>query len=1007
MISRVSRTSACFWNRVNTLFINIVIIIIVFSGFIFAQGTWQVTMRTHPELEWQTLHTLHFNIHYHQGIEEIARKGAAIAEQSWPILLKQVGLDTIPAIDIIFTNEDEIMNGYALWTYTTFIWVDQNDAIIWLENRKWLNQVVSHELQHIFQFHALKTWIPEPWSLLVSGTPGWFIEGTAEYFTEIWRPYRADLVHKQHVLKNSMDKMESHYQGFSKMLYFADRFGDSALVKLMHERTGLKLFKFKKAFKKSTGGISLKRFEEDWRRQMNTYYYGYRSQKERIEEVGKTSTFPVSSVLGFQLSSDSLNIAIAGLKDKDQLDGSLYVGKLDTIKAVKKRKKNTSRPENFPKKDKYKWKLKEIDSGRIHSILDWSSDGNQLVYTKYHFGDNQSMVWDLRLFDLKTGKAQWLTFSQRAAHPNWSPDGSRIVYVAHSNNTSNLFLINPEDRDMERLTDYPHDTQILTPRFSPDGKHIAFAKSSPQGNTDIYLIDVKSGEESRLTDDPALEYYPVWHPNGEHITYTSHVGAGLTPNLSTLNIADGHAVPITDVADAVWARQWTPKGNSILASTLPDVDSVRIVQVNPFRTPVTQPVSIRESYLRWMKIQPDTLLPLVDPSIKTEILGKHHYSPLSHLKHLTSLAFPYLDGSGIFGFTVWVDALGKDIFQIGGGTAWDGSSDPWYFANYVNARSRILWSVNLYRNMRWNFRPYDRSLSGLFESLDGIQWMGMLPFNLGNALHSSHMVTASLSAHYRNVILPSDSLDAKSGEFIPRLPGEYHDLPIPEEGNEGIVSLRYRWLSRRPHKNNVSLPTQGFGLQSSVDIAKSEIYGDFSYTRFSLEGFGNQELIGPLTLFGRVKTQVMTGKPPAQDSLGLTRDLPVYYALGNIDLSIIAIPESHNPRGWDGVRLGDRLVFGSVEIRLPLLSRLPVNILGFTLGSVSGALFTDFGNVWNAGKQVGDAWIVTAGYELKVALQIVNLPLLHFAFGEGQTVDEWRDRLTPRQYARLALINPF
>jgi hypothetical protein len=1007
MIGKISRTNTWFNNKVKALLFTFTIIGIAFSGISYGQGTWQVTLRTHPELEWQTLHTRHFNIHYHQGIEETAWKGASIAEQAWPVLLKQVGLDTIPVIDIIFTAEDEIMNGYALWTYTTFIWVDQNDAIIWLEKRKWLNQVITHELQHIFLFHVLKTWIPEPWNFLVSGTPSWFVEGTAEYFTELWRPYRSDLVHKQHVFKNSMDAMGPHHRGFSRVLYFADRFGDSTLVELMRWRSSLNLFKFKKAFKEATGGIALKRFEEDWRRQMNTYYFGYRSQKERIEDIGRTSTLPVSSVSGFQLSPDSLTIAIVGRRDKDQLDGSLYIGILDTIKATKKGKKNAVRLVKFPKKDRFKWKLKEVDSGRIHSVLDWSPDGKRLVYAKYHFGDHQSLVWDLRLLDWKTGKSKWLTYSQRAAHPGWSPDGKQIIYVAHSNNTSNLFLVNTVDGNIEQFTDYPDDTQILTPRFSPDGKHITFAKSSPQGNTDIYLIDTRSGEESRLTDDPALEYQPVWHLDGEHITYTSHAGVGATPNLYTVRLVDGESTQITDVGDAVWSRQWTPKGNSILAATLHDIDSVRVVQVDPFRSKSTETLSVRESYSGWLKTRPNVFLPPADPLIQGEVLEQTVYKPRFHFKNMTNLVFPYLDGSGIFGYTAWVDALGKDIFQVGGGTAWDGSSDSWYFVNYINARKRLFWSISLYQNIRWSFRPYDRSLSGLFESFDGIQWMALLPFNFGNALHSSHLITASLSAHHRKVFLPSDSLDTKSGEFIPRLPEEYHDLPVPEEGNEGIVSLRYRWLSRRPHKKNLSLPTQGFGLQGSIDAASREIYGDFSYSRLSLEGFGNKKLIGPLALFGRLKTQMMTGKPPAQDSLGLTRDLPIYYALGNIDLGVIAIPESHNPRGWEGVRLGDRLVFGSAEIRFPILLRIPINVLGFTLGSVSGAMFTDFGNVWNSGIQVGNDWIITAGYELKVALQIVNLPLLNFAFGEGQTLDEWRDRQTPRKYARLALINPF
>ncbi len=311
---------------------------VLFFSALFSQSTWMWSGRVHPELKWTTLSTEHFNVHYHQGIEKIARKGASIAEQVWPILLKQMELDTIPIIDIIFTTEDEIMNGFALWTYTTFIWVDQNDAAVWLEDEKWLYQVVAHELQHIFFFHRTKTWIPQPWGFLFSKIPGWVVEGLAEYETERWRPYRSDISHKYHVLTNKMQKMDPHHDGFSKMLYWSDRFGDSTIVKALKYRNNFKLLDFKKGFKRATG-ISVKQFNEDWRRHMNTYYYGIRAQKEPLEEVGQVVTLPIKKMKGFRFTADSMKIALVGRDDKAQLDESLFIAVRDTAEENKLRKK--------------------------------------------------------------------------------------------------------------------------------------------------------------------------------------------------------------------------------------------------------------------------------------------------------------------------------------------------------------------------------------------------------------------------------------------------------------------------------------------------------------------------------------------------------------------------------------------------------------------------------------------------------------------------------------------
>ena len=71
-------------------------------------------------------------VHYHEGIRDIAVQGASIAEQVRPILMEQMGLDTLRRLDIVFTTEDEVLNGFAMPSNHTVIWVDQNDAALWV-----------------------------------------------------------------------------------------------------------------------------------------------------------------------------------------------------------------------------------------------------------------------------------------------------------------------------------------------------------------------------------------------------------------------------------------------------------------------------------------------------------------------------------------------------------------------------------------------------------------------------------------------------------------------------------------------------------------------------------------------------------------------------------------------------------------------------------------------------------------------------------------------------------
>ena len=74
----------------------IILAYLISISILNATGAWMMSQRTHGELKWSTISTNHFDIHYHQGIRDIALKGASIAEQIRPTLIEQMGLDTLP-----------------------------------------------------------------------------------------------------------------------------------------------------------------------------------------------------------------------------------------------------------------------------------------------------------------------------------------------------------------------------------------------------------------------------------------------------------------------------------------------------------------------------------------------------------------------------------------------------------------------------------------------------------------------------------------------------------------------------------------------------------------------------------------------------------------------------------------------------------------------------------------------------------------------------------------------
>ncbi len=969
-----------------------IVFLLTLLSFLSAQGTWLWSNRVHPELNWKTISTKNYNIHYHQGIESIAEEGAVIAERVHPTLLKQMDVDSIPKIDIIFTAEDEIMNGFAMWTYQTFIWVDQNDAAIWLEQGKWLEQVVSHELQHIVLLHKTKSWFPEPFDRLIAGLPGWVVEGTAEYETEKWRPYRADLSHKSHILRNKMGSMDPHHDGFSKMLYWADRFGDSTITKTLAYRNKLKLFSFGAGFKKATG-ISIKQFNEDWRRHMNTYYYGYRAQKEAYREIGKTISLPIKRLQNFSFYKDSTKIALLGLDDKDQQDVSLMIALRDTAKENKRYKKWKDQFDKIQKKEikskkdsialrkKFKekvlWDKNEIDFGQFHAALNWSSNGKKLAYSKYHHDKDQSMVYDIKYYDTEKEKHEWLTQAKRASYPAWL-DSNTILFVAHRNSVSNIYSTNIIDKQSVPITNFVESTQIVDLSLSPNNQQILFSMSPKNGNLDVYIFDIKTKNIKRLTTDQMADTHPVWHPDGTAISYTSNSSG--VPNINTINLSNNKTTINTDAGDGIWSWQWMPKEPMLLARTLTaDVDTVRLVKVDPFRKAKTKPLSLSNNYTSWLKAGPDVDYVYKESSSKPTISKPKKYRFTKHLKHFTTLLIPP------FGATAWTDALGRHLFQATGyyNDIYPGSG---YSLVYINAQHGPLWQVAISQNTDGMLRQYDGAK--MVDIKNGLKLYATHPMNWGESFSSNHQVDFGLELINHDVVV-WERANEKTGEVIQRDPSEYVNLKQPDiNGKEGFLSVGYTWTNNRPHAWNFLHPKKGFGIKVKADWATKGLYGDYNYTRLKTDVYANVNLGGSLIYF-RIKTLAYDGEPPAQQYVGLTDDQPIYFN-GMGDVSFI-FPENHNPRGWSGYRLGDRLIYGSLEYRMPILPK-----------AISLNLVSDFGNAWWSSEQTKKDMVITAGYEFRFSLGPAIL-----AGGDAQLINEWKENKKPLRYYRLVLTTPF
>lgn len=106
--------------------------------------------------------------------------------------------------------------------------------------------------------------------------------------------------------------------------------------------------------------------------------------------------------------------------------------------------------------------------------------------------------------------------------PTWSPDGSTIGWntVRSSVSGFRFGLADPSGASF-RLVD--PGVWVEYPAWSPDGTKIAFMAQTPEGteNYEIFVMDADGTNPLRLTDSRGPDGWPTWSPDGTKIAFTS------------------------------------------------------------------------------------------------------------------------------------------------------------------------------------------------------------------------------------------------------------------------------------------------------------------------------------------------------------------------------------------------------------------------------------------------------------------------------------------------------
>ncbi len=539
----------------------------------------------HPELEWHTIETEHFYVHYHLGTERTARVVAKIAEDIYEPVTSLYDHKPDGKVSFIIKDYDDYSNGAAYFFDNKIeIWSSSLDFDL-RGTHNWLRNVVTHEFTHVVQIQtALKFGRKIPafylqWfqyenerrpdvlygfpnvvaSYPISGyvVPSWFAEGVAQYNRkelgyDSWDAHR-DMILRMYALdgnmltwnemsvfgKTSLGNESSYNAGFAFVRYIAEKYGDEKLREISRNLSSLSAVTIDGAIEKAVGK-SGKDLYDEWKEYLSRDY------SARIASVKEhTAAGTIIAGVGFgnfypTFSPDEKSIAYVSNKEADYFGLSgLY---LYDVAA----------------------KTEKLLKGGVRSNLSWSPDAKRIYYSKSsRKNDFWANVFDLYVYDLDKDEETRLTHGLRANSPAVSPDGASIAYVAGNDGTINLFTMNTDGTNIKHLTSFSHGEQVYDPKWSPDGKTILFDYSIKDGR-DITMVPSGGGEVTFVLATPGDERNAIFTADGKKLIFSSDRSGVF--NLYEYDLTAKATVQVTNVLGGAFMPSVNASGDVVFAS---------------------------------------------------------------------------------------------------------------------------------------------------------------------------------------------------------------------------------------------------------------------------------------------------------------------------------------------------------------------------------------------------------------------------------------------------------
>jgi WD40-like Beta Propeller Repeat len=540
-----------------------------------------------PARVWHTIETAHFLIHYYTlphggGEEPVAQRLAVVTENAWRKLTPVLGKGLNKKTNIVVTDDIDDYNGFAgVYPYPAItLYANSPDDRAELNDYDdWLTDLVMHEYTHILHTGT----ISGPCAAIVNavlglgvGTiyppnqfqPRWGLEGLAVFEetartaagrlrNAIWDMYlRAQTLenHFQRIDQISVSPNQfpfgnaAYLYGSALMRFVAEHYGEGALLKMSRDYGSSCI---PGGMNRSIKHVTGKTWVELYRDFEAELTVRYRKQREQIEQ------HPLTVTRALTPPDPSGPARPVFTPDGKELIVTRYDGFT--------RQRIARLPVNGPTAPKIgsrmPWQKTEVltDAAGGPSL---SGDGRYIAFHEQTIWHTNYFFNDVFLYDRVKHEKRRLTDGARAWNPALSPDGRWVVFEQTANSSRGIGRLEVDgDGSIENLVPVANMEHAYTPVFSPDGTAIAFSWWRKGGFRDIYTMDLKTRQTTRITNDRSYDLEPRYSPDGKLLYFVSD-RTGVY-NLFAFEFESGKIWQVTNVLNGVFDPAISPDGKTL------------------------------------------------------------------------------------------------------------------------------------------------------------------------------------------------------------------------------------------------------------------------------------------------------------------------------------------------------------------------------------------------------------------------------------------------------------